>query len=482
MKKANPVLASMCRTEWAQALPLGGLLAVLALPLQAEQADPFAVVGQVAASPAGSMLRPVLPVPCGEEAAAAVPLTLAGVVEQALCNNPQTREAWANARAQAAQVGVSESAYLPSVSLSGGESRNRANGAAGYNQLNATAALSYVLYDFGARSASLESAKQILAAANATQDATIQSVFLATVQAYYQLFAARAAVESARETEKSAQESVSAATARHKVGAATPADQLQAQTALSQAVLNRIRAEGDFANAQGLLANSMGLDANRLPALAPPAAGVPDARFESDIERLIAEARRLRPDLAAAEAQVKAARAGEDAARAAGLPTISLASNLGHADSSLASSSNTSSLGVSVAFPLFTGYSNTYRIRAARELTETRLAQQERLARQVALDVWKAYQSVTTETQAVKSSADLLASATQSEQVALGRYKAGVGSFLDLLTAQSALASARMQKIQALYNWQVARATLAQSIGRLDFSAIETPVSQQTTP
>src|SRR5664279_2428188 len=42
-------------------------------------------------------------------------LGLADVADAALCNNPQTREAWANARIQAAQVGIARSAYLPSV-------------------------------------------------------------------------------------------------------------------------------------------------------------------------------------------------------------------------------------------------------------------------------------------------------------------------------------------------------------------------------
>src|SRR5690606_20259243 len=42
-------------------------------------------------------------------------LTLAEVANTALCNNPQTREAWASARAQAAFVGIAKSAYLPIV-------------------------------------------------------------------------------------------------------------------------------------------------------------------------------------------------------------------------------------------------------------------------------------------------------------------------------------------------------------------------------
>jgi len=92
--------------------------------------------------------------------------------------------------------------------------------------------------------------------------------------------------------------------------------------------------------------------------------------------------------------------------------------------------------------------------------------------------VWTAYQNLSTETQAVRSSQDLLVSAIQSEKVALGRYKAGVGNILDVLTAQSALASARQQNIQALYNWYIAKASLAQSMGQLDMAAISTPISK----
>jgi outer membrane protein TolC len=55
----------------------------------------------------------------------------------------------------------------------------------------------------------------------------------------------------------------------------------------------------------------------------------------------------------------------------------------------------------------------------------------------------------------------------------MGRYKAGVGNILDSINAQSALASARQQQIQANLNWNIARATLAQSIGGLDNAMIQ---------
>ncbi len=58
-------------------------------------------------------------------------------------------------------------------------------------------------------------------------------------------------------------------------------------------------------------------------------------------------------------------------------------------------------------------------------------------------------------------------------KTASGRYKAGVGSILDLLSAQSAFASAKQQSVEALYNWYIAKATLAQSMGKLNFTEIE---------
>ena len=62
---------------------------------------------------------------------------------------------------------------------------------------------------------------------------------------------------------------------------------------------------------------------------------------------------------------------------------------------------------------------------------------------------------------------DLLASAAQSAEVAQGRYKAGVGSILDLLTAQSALANARSEEAQARSLWFLSVAQLAHATGVL---------------
>lgn len=452
-------------------LPVLAVLVCVALPAPAAGlADPFATDALAPPRPTPQLAGRNGDAPCARELAA-TPLTALEAVDLALCNNPQTREVWAAARVQAAQVGIAEAAWLPSLAGRAAANRLKSDGNF-YNSNNAALTLSWLVFDSGARSASGENARQLLAAAAATQDASVQSLFLATLQAFYTAQATRAAVVSTGEAERAAREGFAAAESRYQVGAATPADRLLAQTALSQATLNRIRAEGEARNALGVLANVMGFSAGQALTLAQPPATLPDASFAGDVAALIAEAEVRRPDLKAAEAQVKAAAAGVDLARAQGRPTLSLATGPTWTEVDRAALDG-GIVGVTLNLPLFSGFDTTYRVRAAAAQVDVREAQRDRLKNQVALDVWKAYQSLTTATQSLKTTVDLVASAEQSERVALGRYKAGVGTVLDLLTAQSALAAARLQRIQAALDWYVYRATLAQAVGALDYTLLQ---------
>ncbi len=405
------------------------------------------------------------------------PITLAEVADASLCNNPQTSEIWASARAQAAQLGIAKSAYLPSLtanvssglSISNPESATRSNPSM---NLSGSLAASYLLYDFGNRNANLENARQLLLSASASQSSTVQTVLLSATVAYYQVQANIAALEAALQAERASEESFKAADARYKAGVSTPADKLQAQTAFAQLTLTRITSEGNLQIAYGNLVNVMGLPANQKVTLSTAAGNMPSTILE-DVNTLIEQAGMRRPDLMASEAQLKAAQANIDASKAATKPTISISTSNSLQDGSQLSSSNNSTLGVTVSIPLFGGYAPTYRIRAAEATADLRAAQRDRLKLQISLDVWSAYQSLRTALESVTATEVLVSSAEQSYRVALGRYKAGVGNIIDTLNAQSALASARQQKIQATLNANITRATLAQAMGALDNAMIQ---------
>jgi outer membrane protein len=102
---------------------------------------------------------------------------------------------------------------------------------------------------------------------------------------------------------------------------------------------------------------------------------------------------------------------------------------------------------------------------------------------QVANQVFTAYSTLQVAAARVRAGELLLATAVQSEAVARGRYAEGVGSFLDLLTAQNALATARATAAQSRWQWQQALAQLAHDVGTLDRSgAAGLPVSTLPSP
>jgi len=284
------------------------------------------------------------------------PLSLADVTEVALCNNPQTRESYANAKVQAAQLGIAKSAFLPTLTDNFSINENYANPKSAsrgreYNNLSNNLAASYLLYDFGNRDAALENARQLLNAVSATQSAIVQNLLLAAIKAYYQVQTDIALLAATKESESFNLESFKSAEAKYKAGVSTPADKLQAETAYAQAVLTRVTAEGALKTDYGILANVMGLNANMpLKITAIDNAPVNASEIERDINQLIEYARVRRPDLVASEAQVNAAKATIEASRAAAKPTITVGLSNSFSDGSSLSSSNTSTLGFTLSY------------------------------------------------------------------------------------------------------------------------------------
>jgi outer membrane protein len=418
------------------------------------------------------------------------PLELEDVIVQAICANPQARRAWASARVQAAALGVSESAYLPTLNGTAGVERDTLSttyDVEGYGQVNVPQNsnskytmlnLSWVLFDFGQRGAALTQARELLAAANAEQDEALQTVFFNATKAYYGLRDAQAAVEAAGQTEAIAKESLDEATAKHQAGAGTLADQLQAQTTYGRARLERVDAQGEERVAAGTLAAAMGLDAN-VPVQIVSTDPTPDiAAFEVGVGELIERAKALHPRMVAARAKYDAALANVDAIRAEGRPTISIVGDLTRnnpsyqqqpqgfgASSIIASHGGT--IGVQITIPLFQGFASGYKVVQAQASADVEEADLQDIELQVALDVWKSYQRVQTDTENLTNSQVLLIDAQRSLNIARGRFKAGVGTFTELLNAQVALADAQKQRVLAVSRWHISRLRLAESLGNL---------------
>jgi TolC family type I secretion outer membrane protein len=402
-----------------------------------------------------------------------MPITLAQVVDIALSNNTTTRIAWLEARAAEAALGSRESAYLPEVDVNASITRSRGTAQGGRTAFQQTTygpslALTYLLFDFGGREAQVEQARQGLIAANFVHNQSIQDVILQTEQAYYSYLDARALLAAQDATIKERQTSLDAADARHRAGVATVADVLQARTALSQAQLTRETIEGNLRMIEGLLATTMGLPATARFDFGELPLEVPAREVTEAVDALIARAITERPDLAAVRANADRARARIREVRAQGLPTIGLAGSTGVTWFGGGSSTKPYSASIALRWPLFTGFRNTYDIREAELEAQVAREDVRALEQRVNLQVWTSYFSLQTATQRLTTARDLLNSAQQSAEVATGRYRSGVGSILDVLTAESALENARAQEVQARTDWFLSVAQLAHDTGTLE--------------
>jgi outer membrane protein len=400
--------------------------------------------------------------------------TLNDIVDVGLANNPQTRAAWNAARTASATMSISLGAYLPQINVTLPATKQKMAFAGGrfivdQTTLTPTASLNLLLFDFGGREAGVQSARWALEAANWTQNAVLQNVILQIESVYYQYLAARALLEAQEANRKGAQANYEAAKARHQAGLATIADVLQAKTALSSIELQIVTTRGLIQTLHGALSSSMGLPvsagfdvSDELPE------SIPFEAVSKQVELCIKDAEARRPDMAASRARVLEAEAGVRKARSTFFPAFSLSGNIGRIYYQGNPVSNPFyAISISVNLPFLFGLQE-YQVLAAKAQAEAAKDQTTELGRGIELQVWTSYYGLKTSEQKILTARDLLESARASYDVALGRYKEGVGSILDLLAAQAVLESGRVQLVQAEADWFLALVQFTHDTGALE--------------
>jgi outer membrane protein len=400
-------------------------------------------------------------------------LTLAEVVDVALANSPVTRAAWADAKAAAAGYGSAKGDRLPTLDGTAGATRSYTGGpAAAAEEWTTTygpgATLSWKVLDFGGRGGRVEAARQAMLAADWTHNAVLQDAIFTVEAAFYRYAGAKAILAANQLSYAEAESSVTAAETRHDVGLATIADVLQARTARAQAKLELQATEGQVRTTKGALAVSMGYAANVPYDVEIGVPEVPVDGVSQEVEALIASAVANRPDLMAAQARAQAASARARAARSDLLPSLSLSGSAGRTWTDGEDDYKDRAAGSLVLnLPIFGGFSGRHDLARAQAEAEAASERARGLKQQVVYEIFVAHSDFLTSTERVRTVDELMASATQSEEVARGRYQEGVGDILDLLSAQRALAEARAAQVGARLGWYISLAQLARDAGVL---------------
>ena len=253
--------------------------------------------------------------------------------------------------------------------------------------------------------------------------------------------------------------------AQQQVGGGTTSDPLRARLELinaRQAVLN---AESQTRAARFGLGRQVGLAEPVIPVVPEDLAPSPLPFQEAE---LLEVAENQAPSVLAARGAVLAAQEAYSSSKSVYIPSLSLSSgyNWSNQQASFTGGNASWNLGFSMSYSLFNGFSREANIiRAEYSTRVARLQEDEaRLRSHEEADV--ALRSLETAELAIGIAGEAVAVADEDLRVTRERYRVGVAIILDVVTSQIASDQARVDLVNARYDYVLARAQLEAILGR----------------
>lgn len=248
---------------------------------------------------------------------------------------------------------------------------------------------------------------------------------------------------------------------RAGVGVALDVTRAQSQFASVRAQLIVARNERDRSRLDLLRALGQPLTANVSLADSLTMLDIRDTTI--DEASAIEAAMHARPDLRAADEQIRAAEQRIASIKAERLPSLSAFGDYGYiGDQKLL---GTYDWGVQVSIPIFDGMHREGRIEEAKAMANEIDVRRRDLRQQVAIEVRGALLDLASARQEADAVREALRLAQQEVAQAQERFRAGVAGNADVITASLALNTARTQAVDALASYQGAKVALARAVG-----------------
>jgi outer membrane protein len=416
--------------------------------------------------------------------AAGKELTVEDSVRNALENHPSIKQSRERVGAQAAVLRQQFAAYYPTINFNSFLRNGTQSGGGGdpnifarfsaQGQTNA----SLILYNFGKREGTVQSARETLSATQYNLKTSADSVVLGVKQAYYSYLQAIALVRVREETVRDRELIVRQAQAFYEVGTRAKIDFVRAQSNLFSAQSDLIAAQNNMKVAWVTLKNAMGLpDLPEQPVTSVSTEQVESfavTTFPLNLEQARSQAFSIRPELLSFQAQMRAQDQVIATNRRGHLPDLLADANYSHRTKSNYSTSDaadafhfqpTWQAQLSLNIPIFDGFRTTYRVEESVRTYYAIKAQAEQQRQQVALEVEQGYANLVSAQERIKATRAAEQAARENLELANGRYQVGVGSIIEVTDAQALYVSAEVDYVNSLYNFKIAEAQLLRAVG-----------------
>ena len=408
---------------------------------------------------------------------------LQDLIASALANNRDLMAATARIEQARASFRIENSRRLPSVVATASGTRTRqataGNPAIGAGGGNLPASFTFNRYDIGVGVSSFEldfwgrvknlseAGRASYLASVATQRAFYLSLIADTATTYFEIVETEEQIVLAEATAASRREGLQIAKLRLDAGVTSALPYRQAETLLTQAeqqIASERLALAQLRNQLAVLVG--GAVPDNLPQGLSLAAQADERRLAAGLpsELLLA-----RPDIIAAEEQLRAARANIGAARAAFFPSISLTSNVGLTSTSLGNLFDGDGLGwsfgPSISLPIFDFGQREASLDLAKAREVEQVATYDRTVQQAFREVSDALAGREYLAQQIATLERARAAQVEIARIARARYREGVADYLEVLDAERNLFSAEQQLLATRRAWLQNGATLFVSLG-----------------
>ncbi len=407
---------------------------------------------------------------CSQEPVASHPWTLEQCLQYGLSRHPQLRIAESNVSAEKARVMQTGSAYDPKLDLRANWRHSKVETASGRNIVDATTdstsesiSASKLLFDAGQTSLQKRAAGESLAAAKARRDSTLTELAANIKAAFFRAQQAIELLKVREETLEGYERHLEKVESFVEVGTRAPFDITRAQVDVANARVELISARSNLKVALAGLTRAVGL--SETIEIAPYEDFRQPTGLAEDKDKLFGEAM-SRPDLKAADFQVKAADLRLKEARLGRSPSVSASADY-QWSGTVSPLDRQWGMGVSMSWPVFDGAITRAQIDSARSTLENNAAALENSRLAVNAELENSITGLTDALERLQATTVLVQQASESLHLAEGRYDAGLGSPLEITDARVEFARARGNHVVALFDSLIAQAELDRVLGRL---------------
>jgi outer membrane protein TolC len=323
------------------------------------------------------------------------------------------------------------------------------------------------LYTAGKVGTALRIASVEAEGALADIDRAEQDVAMAVVRAFYGLLWAEGYLGLVTETREQRRQHAEMARTRFQNGVATEVDVLRSEVALANSAPEVLRAQNDIRQARALLNFYLVRPIDTPTRIR----GAFEERpwNEGDLDALVREASRRRPELNRARIAERSAGAQLELAQAESRLKVDFTGNYGmlaRLSSSLLDRDFVRwTLGFNVTLPLFDGFRRSGLVEQATAGQRSTRLEREKLEEQVRLGLQQGLDDLAAARETVAAARANIQQAEKVLEMTQNNYKYGAATTLDIVDAQTALSVARTNLLRGLHDYAVARANLRWTAG-----------------